>query len=95
MSSTCDHIYTPRSCRLPGTVLSRMSAIKNVTTMFKDMMPLNTKSNCKISHSWISGKKATENSQTKGNLMSSCDVETARDINSSDSLVCFLYGLVH
>lgn len=78
MSSACDHIYTPRSCRLPGTVFSSIITIKNVTTMFKDMMALNTKSNCKILHSWIIRKEATDNSQTNRYLMLSCDLEAAR-----------------
>lgn len=29
------------------------------------------------------------------NVLLSCDLETAREINCIDSLVCFLYGLVH
>lgn len=51
MSSALDHIYTPRSCRLPGTVLSSKNATRSVTTMFNDRSPFIAKSN------WFPSKK--------------------------------------
>nr|GLL18919.1 RNA polymerase II transcription factor B subunit 4 [Ipomoea trifida] len=38
-------MYTPRSCLVPGTVLSSMNATKSVTTMFKDMSAFSAKLN--------------------------------------------------
>lgn len=46
MSSAFDHAYTPRSCLLPGTVLSKTNATNSVTTMFKDRSAFIAKLNC-------------------------------------------------
>lgn len=43
--SLADHIYTPRSCLLPGTVLSNTNATKSAKTMFSDRRALIAKSN--------------------------------------------------
>jgi hypothetical protein len=48
MSSALDHVYTPRSCLLPGTVLSSRNATNSVTTIFMDIRALIAKSSWQV-----------------------------------------------
>lgn len=44
-----DQMYTPRSCLLPGTVLSRIKATRRATTTFMDRSAFTAKFSCRMS----------------------------------------------
>lgn len=64
MSSGFDHIYTPRSCWLPGTVFSSTNATTSVTTMFKDISAFIAKSSWQTFKPKMSSNLGTNKSQS-------------------------------